>query len=193
MRNLCRACAAATLVALGAASAASAHARISPAVSLSKELQLYSLAVPTEKEGATTTKIVLTVPQGFSIDSFAPSPGWHRAVQSTGSGEEAVVQQVTWTGGSVPTGEDSLFQFLAQPSGSKTYTFTVKQTYSDGTVVDWNGSESSESPAPTIEAKSSLGGSTSTLTIVALALGAVGVVLGAVALFTRPDGKRALA
>jgi len=193
MRNLCRACAAATLVALVAASAASAHARISPAVSLSKELQLYSLAVPTEKEGATTTKIVLTVPQGFSIDSFAPSPGWHRAVQSTGSGEEAVVQQVTWTGGSVPTGEDSLFQFLAQPSGSKTYTFTVKQTYSDGTVVDWNGSESSESPAPTIEAKSSLGGSTSTLTIVALALGAVGVVLGAVALFTRPDGKRALA
>ena len=193
MRNLCRACAAATLVALVVASAASAHARISPAVSLSKELQLYSLAVPTEKEGATTTKIVLTVPQGFSIDSFAPSPGWHRAVQSTGSGEEAVVQQVTWTGGSVPTGEDSLFQFLAQPSGSKTYTFTVKQTYSDGTVVDWNGSESSESPAPTIEAKSSLGGSTSTLTIVALALGAVGVVLGAVALFTRPDGKRALA
>ena len=193
MRNLCRACAAATLVALVVASAASAHARISPAVSLSKELQLYSLAVPTEKEGATTTKIVLTVPQGFSIDSFAPSPGWHRAVQSTGSGEEAVVQQVTWIGGSVPTGEDSLFQFLAQPSGSKTYTFTVKQTYSDGTVVDWNGSESSESPAPTIEAKSSLGGSTSTLTIVALALGAVGVVLGAVALFTRPDGKRALA
>jgi len=194
MRNLCRACAAATLVALVVASAASAHARISPAVSLSKELQLYSLAVPAEKEGATTTKIVLTVPQGFSIDSFAPSPGWHRAVQSTGSGEEAVVQQVTWTGGSVPTGEDSLFQFLAQPSGSKTYTFTVKQTYSDGTVVDWNGSESSESPAPTIEAKSSLGGGgTSTLTIVALALGAVGVVLGAVALFTRPDGKRALA
>ena len=149
--------------------------------------------MPTEKEGATTTKVVLTVPQGFSIDSFAPSPGWHRVVKSTGSGEEAVVQQVTWTGGSVPTGEDSLFQFLAQPSGSKTYTFTVKQTYSDGTVVDWNGSESSESPAPTIEAKSSLGGSTSTLTIVALALGAVGVVLGAVALFTRPDGKRALA
>src|SRR5437762_10738844 len=97
-------------VALVAAAGASAHARISPAVSLSKELQLYSLAVPTEKEGATTTKIVLTVPQGFSIDSFAPSPGWHRAVQSTGSGEEAVVQQVTWTGGSVPTGEDSLFQ-----------------------------------------------------------------------------------
>jgi uncharacterized protein YcnI len=194
MRNLCRACAAAMLVALVVASAASAHARVSPAVSLSKELQLYSLAVPTEKEGAMTTKIVLSVPQGFSIDSFAPSPGWHRVVQSTGSGEEAVVQKVTWTGGSVPTGEDSLFQFLAQPSDSKTYTFTVKQTYSDGSVVDWSGSESSEDPAPTIEAKSSLGGGgTSALTIVALALAVVGVVLGAAALLFRGDGKRVLA
>jgi uncharacterized protein YcnI len=182
------------LVALVAASAASAHARVSPAVSLSKELQLYSLAVPTEKAGVRTTKVVLTVPQGFSIDSFVPSPGWRRLVQSTGSGEEAVIQQVTWSGDSTPTGEDSLFQFLAQPSESKTYTFTVRQTYSDGSVVDWNGSDSSESPAPTIEAKSSLGGGgTSTLTIVALVLAVVGVVLGAAALLFRGDGKRALA
>ncbi|HTS73206.1 MAG TPA: DUF1775 domain-containing protein [Gaiellaceae bacterium] len=194
MRNLLRACAAAMLVALVVVSAASAHARISPAVSLAKELQLYSLAVPTEKEGATTTKIVLTVPDGFGIDSFVPSPGWHRVVQSTGSGEEAVVQKVTWTGGSVPTEEDSLFQFLAQPSDAKTYTFTVQQTYSDGSIVDWAGSESSENPAPTIEAKSSLGGGgTSTLTIIALVLGAVGVALGAIALLARPGGKREMA
>jgi uncharacterized protein YcnI len=194
MRNLLRACAAAMLVALVIVSAASAHARISPAVSLANELQLYSLAVPTEKEGARTTKIVLNLPQGFSIDSFAPSPGWHRVVQATGSGEEAVVQKVTWTGGSVPTGEDSLFQFLAQPSDSKTYTFTVQQTYSDGSLVDWSGPESSEDPAPTIEAKSSLGGGgTSTLTIVALVLGAVGIALGAFALLARPVGSRPMA
>jgi uncharacterized protein YcnI len=193
MRNLFRACAVAMLAALVIVSAASAHARISPAVSLSNELQLYSLAVPTEKEGATTTKIVLTVPSGFSIDSFVPSPGWHRVLQQTGSGEEAVIQKVTWTGGSVPTGEDSFFQFLAQPSGAKTYTFRVLQTYSDGSIVDWSGSESSEDPAPTIEAKSSLGGGTSTLTIVALALGAVGIVVGAAALLARPGGTRAMA
>jgi uncharacterized protein YcnI len=193
MKKLFTACAAASVAALVAASAASAHARISPAVSLAKQLQLYSLAVPTEKSGVRTTKIVLTVPQGFSIDSFAPSPGWHRVLQQAGSGEEAVVQKVTWTGGSVPTGEDSLFQFLAQPSSAKTYTFRVQQTYSDGSLVDWSGSESSEDPAPTIEAKSSLGGGgTSTLTIVALALGAVGAVLGGVALLAQSE-KRALA
>ena len=173
-------------VALVTAAAASAHARISPAVSLSKELQLYSLAVPTEKEGKTTTQVVLTVPKGFSIDSFVPSPGWKRVEQSTGSGENTVIQKVTWTGGKVPTEEDALFQFLGQPSKAGTYTFQAQQTYSDGSIVNWSGSESSDAPAPTIEAKSSLGGGgTSTLAIIALVVGAIGVVLGAIALFSR--------
>ena len=82
---------------------------------------------------------------GFGIDSFVPSPGWKRKRRSRpGAGENAVIQKVTWTGGSVPTGEDSLFSFLAQPSAAKTYTFGVRQTYSDGSVVDWTGPESSD-------------------------------------------------
>jgi uncharacterized protein YcnI len=174
-------------VALGAlvfAASASAHARVSPAVSLSGKLQLYSLAVPTEKEGATTTKVVLTVPSGFGIDSFAPPPvGWHQSVQSTGSGDSAVVQKVTWTGGRTPTGEDSLFQFLAQPASAKTYTFQVQQTYSDGSIVNWSGPESSQSPAPAIEAKSSLGGgSVSVLTIIALVIGVLALLTAGFAL-----------
>jgi uncharacterized protein YcnI len=185
----------AVTLALATAAAASAHARISPPVSLANTLQLYSLAVPTEKANAFTTKIVLTVPKNFSIDSFVPNPGWTRALQQTGSGDSAVIQQVTWTNGHVSTGEDSLFQFLGEPASAGTYTFQVEQTYSDGSIVDWSGSESSADPAPTIEAKSSLGGGgTSTLTIVALAVGAVGVILGAIALFTRGGaGGRQLA
>jgi uncharacterized protein YcnI len=185
----------AAFVALPAA--ASAHARVSPAVSLSGELQLYSLAVPTEKENATTTKIVLTVPNGFSIDSFAPSPGWQRSLQQTGSGENAVIQRVTWTGGKVPTGEDSVFQFLAQPGSSKTYRFTVQQTYSDGSIVNWSGAESSDSPAPTIEAKSSLGGGGgfSGLSLIALIVGVVALLLALIALGggARREGGRPLA
>jgi uncharacterized protein YcnI len=177
--------------ALVTAASAIAHARVSPAVSLSGELQQYSLAVPTEKEGATTTKIVLTLPSGFSIDSFTPSPGWQRQVQQTGSGEDAVIQKVTWTGGRTPTGEDSTFWFLGQPAKSGTYTFGVEQTYSDGSIVNWDGSASSENPAPTIQAKSSFGGGSGTLAIVAVALGAIGIVLGAVALFAG-GGKRQL-
>jgi uncharacterized protein YcnI len=182
------------LVGLIVVSAASAHARISPAVSLSKELQLYGLAVPTEKENLTTRKIVLTVPNGFGIDSFVPAPGWHRSLQQTGSGESAVITKVTWTGGHTPTGEDSLFQFLAQPASSKTYTLQVEQTYSDGSIVNWTGPESSDSPAPQIEAKTSLGGGgSSTLAIVALVVGAIAVILGGIALFSGGGGKRSLA
>ena len=172
------------------AGSAWAHARISPVVVESKQLQLFSLAVPTEKENLTTTKVELTVPQGFGIDSFVPAPGWRRQVQQTGSGEDAVIQKVTWTGGSVPTGEDSLFQFLADPSSSKTFAFTVRQTYSDGSVVDWSGPESSDSPSPTIEAKSSLGGGgSSTLAIVALILGGAALVVAIVGLLSRKGGR----
>src|SRR5579872_6813932 len=136
----------AVAAALVFAGSASAHARMSPAVSLANELQLYSLGIPTEKANAFTTKVVLTLPKGFSIDSFVPSPGWKRVEQSTGSGDNAVITQVTWTGGHVPTEEDSLFQFLAQPAKAGAYTFTVKQTYSDGSIVNWSGPESSANP-----------------------------------------------
>jgi len=184
---------AAVAAALVWASVASAHARISPAVSVSGELQLYSLAVPTEKEGVTTTKIVLTVPTGFGIDSFVPSPGWKRTLQQTGSGEDAVVQKVTWEGGSTPTEEDSLFQFLAQPAHTGTYTFQVQQTYSDGSIVNWTDPETGENPAPAIAVKSSLGGGggSSTLSIVAIVLGALGIVVGGLALVAK--GGRELA
>jgi uncharacterized protein YcnI len=176
----------AAAIALIAPAAASAHARISPPVSLANQLQLYSLAVPTEKSSVKTTKIVLTVPDGFSIDSFVPSPGWQRVEQTTGAGNNAVIQKVTWTGGKVPSGEDSLFQFLGQPASSKKYTFTVQQTYSDGSIVDWSGSGSSDAPAPTIKATSSLGGGGgSTLALIALVVGAVGILLGGLALVSK--------
>ena len=178
-----------------APAAASAHARVSPAVSVSGKLQLYSLAVPTEKSGLTTSKIVMTVPSGFGIDSFVPPPpGWRMQVAQTGSGDSAVVTKVTWTGGRTPTGEDSLFQFLAQPASSKTYTFQVEQTYSDGSIVNWAGPESSAAPAPTIQASTSLGGGgVSLLTIIALVIGALGLLAGGFALIGGGSRDRALA
>jgi uncharacterized protein YcnI len=180
------------LVALLAPAAAFAHAEMSPSVGLKGHLALYTLAVPTEKENAQTTEIEFTPPSGFNIDSFVPSPGWKRAVQQTGSGENAVITKVTWTGGNVPTGEDAAFAFLAAPSAAKTYTFGVRQTYSNGSVVDWNGPESSDTPSPTVTAVSSVGGGGSTtLAIVALIVGAIGVVLGGLALVA--GGRRSLA
>jgi len=179
--------------ALITAPAAWAHAELSPPIVQAKTLQTFTLAVPTEKENASTTKIELTPPPGFGIDSFAPAPGWKRDVESTGSGEEAVVEKVTWSGGSVPTEDDAVFQFLASADASRTYSFKVRQTYSDGSVVDWAGPESSDTPAPVVEARSSLGGggSSSTLGVVAIAVAAVALVLAIAGLVTG-SGRRTL-
>ena len=176
---------------LSAAGPALAHAIISPPVAETKVLQQFTLAVPTEKEGATTTKIVLTVPDGFAVDSYEPEPGWTRSVKATGTGESAIVNTITWSGGKVPTEEDSVFRLNASVPSAKTLVFTVKQYYSDGTVVDWSGAESSDTPAPTVRAVSDLGGgSTSTLTIVALVLGAAGLLVGIGGIFA---GRRPIA
>jgi uncharacterized protein YcnI len=179
---------------LAGATSAFAHAEVSPAVALVKGGQLFTLAVPTEKENATTTKIELTPPSGFAIDSFVPTPGWARNVKSTGSGEETNIQQVTWSGGNVPSEEDALFQFLASADSAKTYSFKVRQTYSDGSVVDWTGPESSDTPAPQVEVKSSLGGggASNTVAIIALAVGAVALVVAFLGLLAG-SGRRSLA
>lgn len=168
------------LAALATAAAASAHAIVSPAVALDKKLQLFTLSVPTEKDNLFTTEIELTLPKGFAIDSYAPST-WTRTVHGS---------TVTWSGGHVPTEEDAVFQFNASTSGAKTYVFDVRQTYSDGSVVDWNGPESSDAPAPTIDALSSIGGGTSTLDIVALVLAGLALLVALASLLAR--GGRSL-
>jgi len=172
------------------APAAFAHASISPPVAKTGVLQQFTLAVPTEKENANTTRIELSVPDGVAIDSFEPEPGWTRRVSQTGSGESATIERVTWTGGKVPTDDDAVFRFQATlTGGSKDYVFQVRQTYSDGTVVDWDGPESSDAPSPVVEGSTLSGGPSTLLVIGALVVGAVGVLLGGIGLVA---GRRPL-
>jgi uncharacterized protein YcnI len=190
MRHRIALCAPAALAALVAAASASAHARVSPPVALSQSGQVFTLAVPTEKANATTSSVELKPPAGFSIDSFLPSPGWKRVVQQTGSGNSAVITKVTWSGGSTPTGEDAAFSFLASFDKAQAYTFAVRQTYSNGSVVDWSGPESSDTPAPVVKAVGSLGGGgTSTLAIIGVALGAVALIVAVAGLVARGGGR----
>ena len=78
-----RALSGAVAIALMIPAVASAHAEVSPKVSLSGKLQLYSLAVPTEKSGVTTARVVLTVPNG-RWRAVLPSQGyWSRSTSTT--------------------------------------------------------------------------------------------------------------
>ena len=174
---------AALVIALTVASAALAHAAISPALVQSKEDQLFTLTVPTEKKNATTVRVDLTLPDGFAIDSFVPNRDWNRIASE---------HSVTWNGGNVPEGEAATFQFVGGADKPASYMFAVRQLYSDGSVVEWTGSPDSDTPAPVLEAKSSLGagGGTSTVTWIALVLAAVALLLAVVAIAA---GRRELA
>ena len=178
------------LACLVVATPAFGHAVVSPPVVEPATLQVFTLSVPTEREDRETTKVELTVPKGFAIDSFAPAPGWKRTVSSTGSGEDAVVDKVTWSGGTTPTEEDAVFQFNATATAAQTYTFTVRQTYDDDNVVEWSGPETSDTPAPLVEARDSLGGGgTPTIAIVALVTAGLAVLLAAAALLGPRGGR----
>jgi uncharacterized protein YcnI len=191
MSRIAAATVAALALALAAPAVALAHATVSPPVVVSGKDQVFTLAVPTEEENATTTSVELTLPDGFGVDSFAAAPGWTRTVTETGSGEDATISKITWTGGHTPTDEISSFQFVGSASDTKTYDFHVTQTYSNGKVVDWSGPEGSDSPAPSLEAVSSLGGGggSSTLEVVALVLAGIALVVAGAALL---GGKRQL-
>lgn len=180
-QTLRRACAtgALALTTLAVTPSALGHAGLSPPLVLEGHGQLFSLTVPTEEEGLTTTQVELTVPAGFRLFSFGATPGWDRKAVTRGSGEQARVTSVKWTGGAVPLGEAAVFQFVGLPDSAAEYRFAVRQTYSDDSVVSWSGAPDSDTPAPVIEAKSSLGGGggSSTLGVIALVVAGVALLL----------------
>ena len=143
-------------IALLAPAAASAHARVSPAVSVKGELQLYSLAVPTEKESATTR-------QGRDDSSVRVRD---RLVRTAAAGldaapaaRQAPERMRSFTPGDVDGRQDADRPGFAvpvpgpRPPRPRRTRSLVQQTYSDGSIVNWSGSESSDAPAPTIDVK----------------------------------------
>jgi uncharacterized protein YcnI len=180
------------VAALTTATAAFAHAGITPPVVAAKKGQELTITVATEKAGLTTTTVEVTPPPGFTVFGFAAAPGWTRVVQQTGSGEQVAVHKITWSGGKVPEGEYGAFHFTGMADASGTYKWKVRQTYSDNSVVDWAGPEGSDTPAATLEAVSSLGGgSSSTWAIVALVVAALALVFALAGLLL--NGKRTIA
>lgn len=167
------------------AATALGHARIGPGHALKDDVQDFVLVVPTEGENRNTTAVRITIPEGFRLGVAADAPGWTKRVTTEGAGEDVRITAVEWTGGDVPPGETALFTLVGSSSEAGTFALPVRQTYSDGSVVDWAGPEDADAPAPVVEVLSSLGASDSTLPLIALIVGVVGVLLGGAALVTR--------
>ena len=168
MVRLGAAAAAATLLALSAGGPASAHVRVKPDSTVSGSFAALTFRVPTESDTASTTKLVLTLPQDtpFAHVSVRPVPGWNAVVTeaslptpvtANGTTLTKAARTVTWTadkGAAIGPGQYQEFAISVGPLPAPgTLVLPVAQTYSDGTVVGWDepsqpGQAEPQHPAP---------------------------------------------
>ena len=147
-RTLGRAWLGLTLVAAllgGGAATASAHIQVTPTLAAPSDAVKFTVLVPGESSSASTTKVALKVPRGTLPYSYGEAPGWSRKLVLA---KDQSVAQIVWTGRLAPDGF-AAFSFLAStPPRPAVLTWKALQYYSDGSVVRWIGSPSSEEPAP---------------------------------------------
>jgi uncharacterized protein YcnI len=124
--------------------------------------------VPTESDTASTTKVVVTLPADtpFAFVSAQSKPGWKVALHEAklpeptkvgGAELTKAVRTITWTsnGDGIPPSQFDEFALSGGPfPEDESIVFTAEQTYSDGTVVQWDqvqkGDTEPEHPAPTL-------------------------------------------
>lgn len=142
---------------------ASAHVRVKPDSTVAGSYAGLTFRVPNESDDASTTKVVLTLPQDqpFRHVSVRPLPGWAATVTEAtlptpvtldGSTLTKAARTVTWTS----TGDQAIapgqYQEFAVSAGplptSGTVVLPVAQTYSDGEVVEWATPQAAGGPEP---------------------------------------------
>jgi periplasmic copper chaperone A len=201
--------------ALALPAAAGAHVSLQPDEAAAKAFVVEDVRVPNEEDSANTTKVVVQFPDGFAEVSFQPVPGWSVKAKKTklakpiktdeGDTLTEQVSQVTWSGGKIAPGEFQDFPVsLQMPDKAGTsLTFKAIQTYDNGKVVRWIGAPDSEEPAPQVKLTSAAGDQAATaaapaaatekgddeesktLPIIALIVGALGLLAGGAALLSR--------
>ncbi|WP_259275970.1 YcnI family protein [Micromonospora chalcea] len=148
----------------GPASAAGVTVTTSPAEVRQGDAIQLSVVVPADRPGTRTSKIELTMPPDapigevypLSVPDWAPTittrtldrpvPGMHAAELNQ------VTHSVTWL--RVPgtgAGAAQLPLGMGPMPATDRLTFTVTQTYADGTVVQWADPAGGRHPAPTVD------------------------------------------
>ena len=162
--------AAACVVALIGAAPAFAHVTAQPGTAQQGGYAVVTFRVPDEDDTAGTTALTVSLPTDHPISSVRTTPisGWtattttialNPPVQDDGRTITKTVGSITWTaaaGTAIAPGQYLDFPVSLGPLPDVgEISFAAKQTYDNGTVVDWNqppnadGSEP-EHPAPSI-------------------------------------------
>jgi len=131
---------------LTTASVASAHVRVLPEEVPADSYEVLTIRVPTEKD-IPTTQVRVEVPAGFTVLGVQPVPGWdHEFEENAGN-----IEAITWSGGEIGPQEFQQFAVQARtPKDTGDFAWNAFQTYEDGSVVEWTGSEDAEEPASVV-------------------------------------------
>lgn len=150
--------------------AASAHVTVSSSNAAQGGYSTLNFKVPNEIDSASTIKVEVDFPAESPIASasYQPVAGWQttitkdtpaQALQVDGQSVNEAVKSVVWTAGKgtgISKGQFQVFPLSVGPLPNvNSLSFTAIQTYSDGTVVTWNqtqtpGGAEPEHPAPTL-------------------------------------------
>jgi uncharacterized protein YcnI len=160
--------AAASLTLVGGA-AAQAHVRVIPESTAGGSFTKFTFRVPNESDTASTTKLVVSLPADTPLAFLSAQhlDGWKVSITKSklatpveveGTTITEAATKVTWVaekGSEVAPGEFQEFSLSGGPlpTDVKALSFPAEQTYSDGTVANWNepqaeGAEEPEHPLP---------------------------------------------
>jgi uncharacterized protein YcnI len=146
------AAAAAIAMFLLAALPASAHVTIWPNEVEQGAYTVFTVRVPSEKEGTETTAVRVVFPEGVSITRFEPKPGWTAAFERNA---DQAITEVTWTaepGHGLDVTAFTEFRMsgrvLPDADPGSVLVWKAYQTYADGSVVEWIGAPNTDSPTP---------------------------------------------
>jgi uncharacterized protein YcnI len=192
----------------GVASPAMAHVTLQPNEAPADGFTRLNVRVPNERDDASTTKVQVAFPAGFYFISYEPVDGWTVDVKKRklkqpaevfGEKINEEVDQVTFStsGEGIAPGQFQDFGLsLKMPNEpGKALTFKALQTYSSGEVVRWIGPPDADEPAPQVTLTDDAeadpapaddddgeddddDGPSTALVILALILGAAGLVAG---------------
>jgi uncharacterized protein YcnI len=155
--------AAAGLMVLGVGSA-SAHVHVDPASTSAGGFSQLTFRVPSESVTAKTTKVTVTLPTAtpFTSVSVKPMDGWTARITEAALPAPVTVEgakitkaaaTVTWTADAAhQLGQHEYQTFSISvgrlPEAGTTVALPAAQTYSDGTVVNWNQPETAGQAEP---------------------------------------------
>jgi len=127
--------------------------------------------VPNELDNAKTVKVQIKMPPGFLDVSTQPPPGWSadvktvklaKPVQTDDGTVDTQVTEVDFaarSGAGIPAGQFANFPLSVVVPGKpgQQLTFKTLQTYSNGKVVRWIGTQDADQPAPWVNVTAKTG------------------------------------